>query len=56
MYDHQIWQGGVIPCHEELPLIKLLDPSMSHDILNTSYLHLHWTNGHQTWQSSDSCT
>ena len=32
MYDHQTWQGGVLPCHEELPLIKLLDPSMSHDI------------------------
>ena len=33
---HCLWPsnlaGGVLPCHEELPLIKLLDPSMSHDI------------------------
>ena len=25
----------------------------SRDKLNTLYLHLHWTNGHQTWQAED---
>ena len=50
--------GKVLTYHEELPFIKLLDPSgfvRPCDILNTLYLHLHLTtcNCHQTWQGGD---
>ena len=39
----------------ELPLIKLQDPSItwSRDKLNTLYLHLHETNGYQTWEGGE---
>ena len=49
----------VVIQNQELPLIKLIDLSItcflrSCVILNALYLHLHQTNGHQTWQGGDS--
>ena len=50
--------GRVVVYNEELPLIKLHDPSItcflrSCDKLNILYIDMHLTNGHQSWQGGD---
>ena len=50
--------GRVVVYNEELPLIKLHDPSItcflrSCDKLNILYIDVHLTNGHQSWQGGD---
>ena len=50
--------GRVVTYHEQLQVLKLLDPSVTWFcevtlISNTLYLHLYLTNRHQTWQVGD---